>query len=87
MKGYIHIKVNFSKNIRETIDFIIEPLAAASILASHLSRFSEEIILWVSEGFDFIELPDSLATGSSILPQKKTPDIAELVSAISGFFY
>ena len=65
-------------------DFIIEPLAAASILASHLSRFSEEIILWVSEGFDFIELPDSLATGSSIMPQKKNPDIAELVRGKNG---
>ena len=65
-------------------DFIIEPLAASSILASHLSRFSEEIILWVSEGFDFIELPDSLATGSSIMPQKKNPDIAELVRGKNG---
>ena len=65
-------------------DFIIEPLAASSILASHLSRFSEEIILWVSDGFDFIELPDSLATGSSIMPQKKNPDIAELVRGKNG---
>ena len=65
-------------------DFIIEPLAAASILATHLSRFSEEIVFWVSEGFDFIDLPDQLATGSSIMPQKKNPDIAELVRGKNG---
>ena len=65
-------------------DFIIEPLSAISILASHLSRFSEEIILWVSDGFNFIELPESLSTGSSIMPQKKNPDIAELVRGKNG---
>ena len=65
-------------------DFIIEPLSAISILANHLSRFSEEIILWVSDGFNFIELPESLSTGSSIMPQKKNPDIAELVRGKNG---
>ena len=65
-------------------DFIIEPLAASSILATHLSRFSEEIVFWVSEGFDFIDLPDNLATGSSIMPQKRNPDIAELVRGKNG---
>ena len=68
--GFTNLMAN-SIDAVSSRDFIIEPLAASSILASHLSRFSEEIILWVSEGFDFIELPDSLATGSSIMPQKK----------------
>ena len=56
-------------------DFIIEFLSAASICMVHLSRMSEELILWSSSEFGFIELPDSFATGSSIMPQKKNPDV------------
>lgn len=60
-------------------DFCIELAGAISIIMTHLSRFSEEIILWCSWEFKFIELDDAFATGSSIMPQKKNPDIAELV--------
>jgi argininosuccinate lyase len=65
-------------------DFIIEFLSAASICMVHFSRMSEEFILWSSSEFDFIELPDSFATGSSIMPQKKNPDVPELVRGKTG---
>jgi argininosuccinate lyase len=65
-------------------DFIIEFVSAASICMVHLSRMSEEFILWSSSEFGFIELPDSFATGSSIMPQKKNPDIPELVRGKTG---
>jgi argininosuccinate lyase len=65
-------------------DFIIELLAAAAICATHLSRLSEEIILWMNAQFGFIELPDAFCTGSSIMPQKKNPDIPELVRGKTG---
>ncbi|MDT8375358.1 MAG: argininosuccinate lyase [Mariprofundaceae bacterium] len=65
-------------------DFIMELLAAASICAVHLSRFSEELILWMSAQFGFVELPDAFCTGSSIMPQKKNPDMPELVRGKTG---
>lgn len=65
-------------------DFIMELLAAASICSVHLSRFSEELILWMSAQFSFIDLPDAFCTGSSIMPQKKNPDMPELVRGKSG---
>ena len=65
-------------------DFIIEFLSSASICMVHLSRMSEELILWSSSEFGFIELPDSFATGSSIMPQKKNPDVPELVRGKTG---
>jgi len=65
-------------------DFIMELLAAASICSVHLSRFSEELILWMSAQFSFIELPDAFCTGSSIMPQKKNPDMPELVRGKAG---
>ncbi len=65
-------------------DFIMEFLSAASICMVHLSRMSEELILWSSSEFGFIELPDSFATGSSIMPQKKNPDVPELVRGKTG---
>ncbi|MGB5178465.1 MAG: argininosuccinate lyase [Gammaproteobacteria bacterium] len=65
-------------------DFVIEFSAAAAIVMMHLSRFSEELILWSSAQFDFIELPDRFCTGSSIMPQKKNPDVPELVRGKSG---
>jgi len=65
-------------------DFIVELLAAASLCAIHLSRISEELILWMSAQFQFIDLPDSYCTGSSIMPQKKNPDMPELVRGKSG---
>ncbi len=65
-------------------DFAIEFTAAASIIMMHLSRFSEELILWSSAQFDFIDMPDAFCTGSSIMPQKKNPDVPELVRGKSG---
>ncbi len=65
-------------------DFAIEFAAAASLIMMHLSRFSEELILWSSAQFDFIEMPDAFCTGSSIMPQKKNPDVPELVRGKSG---
>ena len=65
-------------------DFCLELMSAFSILMTHLSRFSEEIILWASWEFKFIELDDSYTTGSSIMPQKKNPDMAELVRGKTG---
>ena len=68
-------------------DFCAELIAAISILMMHLSRFSEEIILWSSWEFKFVELDDSYTTGSSIMPQKKNPDMAELVRGKTGRVY
>lgn len=65
-------------------DFAIEFTAAASLIMMHLSRFSEELVLWTSAQFNFIDLPDRFCTGSSIMPQKKNPDVPELVRGKSG---
>ena len=65
-------------------DFAIEFLCAASLIMVHLSRLSEEIILWASQEFNFVNLTDSCATGSSIMPQKKNPDVPELVRGKTG---
>jgi argininosuccinate lyase len=65
-------------------DFAIEFTAAAALLMTHLSRFAEELILWSSAAFDFIDLPDRFCTGSSIMPQKKNPDVPELVRGKVG---
>ncbi|MGH8514012.1 MAG: argininosuccinate lyase, partial [Gammaproteobacteria bacterium] len=65
-------------------DFAIEFSAWAALLMAHLSRFSEELVLWSSPPFGFIELPDRLCTGSSIMPQKKNPDLPELVRGKTG---
>ena len=68
-------------------DYVIELLSALSLVMMHLSRFSEEIILWCSWEFKFIELDDAYSTGSSIMPQKKNPDVAELVRGKTGRVY
>jgi argininosuccinate lyase len=68
-------------------DFIVEFLANASLIMAHLSRLSEELVLWMSTEFDFIELDDAFCTGSSIMPQKKNPDVAELVRGKTGRVY
>ena len=65
-------------------DFVIEFCSCAALILTHLSRFSEELILWASAQFDFIDLPDRFCTGSSIMPQKKNPDVPELVRGKSG---
>ncbi len=68
-------------------DFLVEYEAAASIVMMHLSRLAEELILWSSSEFDFIELDEAYATGSSIMPQKKNPDVAELIRGKTGRVY
>jgi argininosuccinate lyase len=68
-------------------DFIVEFLAGASLIMTHLSRFCEELVLWSSTEFRFIELDDAFCTGSSIMPQKKNPDVAELVRGKTGRVY
>jgi len=68
-------------------DFAIEFLSDASLLIMHLSRLAEELILWSSEEFRFIEFPDAFTTGSSIMPQKKNPDVAELIRGKTGRVY
>lgn len=82
--------LNFNKPTENSLDsvsdrdFAIEFAASASILSMHLSRFSEELVLWATPAFDFIDLPDRFCTGSSIMPQKKNPDVPELVRGKSG---
>ena len=68
-------------------DFAIEFAAVAALVMTHLSRFSEELVLWASAQFDFVNLPDRFCTGSSIMPQKKNPDVPELVRGKSGRVY
>ncbi len=68
-------------------DFAIEFLSISSILSMHLSRLAEELVIWSSEEFKFIEMPDAFTTGSSIMPQKKNPDVAELVRGKTGKIY
>jgi argininosuccinate lyase len=65
-------------------DFVIEFAAAASLIMVHLSRLAEELILWSTEEFGFIDLPDAYCTGSSLMPQKKNPDVPELVRGKTG---
>jgi argininosuccinate lyase len=65
-------------------DFMLEFLFAVSMIMMHLSRFCEEIILWSTPAFHFIELDDAFSTGSSIMPQKKNPDVAELIRGKTG---
>ena len=84
--GFERICLNSLDGVSDR-DFAIEFLSASSIIMMHLSRFSEELILWSSAQFHFIELPDSFCTGSSIMPQKKNPDVPELVRGKTGRVY
>jgi argininosuccinate lyase len=81
--GFEEVSANSVDSVSDR-DFIIEFLSAAAICMMHLSRLSEELIMWSSAEFGFIELPDAFATGSSIMPQKKNPDVAELIRGKSG---
>ena len=81
--GFDEISANSIDAVSDR-DFIIEFLSAAAICMVHFSRLSEELILWSSFEFNFIELPDSFTTGSSIMPQKKNPDVPELVRGKTG---
>ena len=84
--GFAKITENSIDGVSDR-DFVIELASCLSITMMHLSRFSEEIILWCSSEFSFLELDDAFATGSSIMPQKKNPDIAELVRGKTGRVY
>ena len=84
--GFTAVSLNSLDAVSDR-DFCIELLNSLSILMMHLSRFSEEIIIWCSHEFQFIELDDAFSTGSSIMPQKKNPDIAELVRGKTGRIY
>jgi len=84
--GFARITQNSLDGVSDR-DYALELLSALSILMMHLSRFSEEIIFWCSWEFHFVELDDAYSTGSSIMPQKKNPDIAELVRGKTGRVY
>ena len=84
--GFDDITLNSIDGVSDR-DFCLELMSAFAIVMMHLSRFSEEIILWSSWEFKFIELDDSFTTGSSIMPQKKNPDMAELVRGKTGRVY
>ena len=92
-RKYVAKQLGFSKISNNSMDavsdrdFIIEYIAAASIAIMHISRFSEEIIIWNSEEFSMIELPAEYTTGSSMMPQKRNPDFAELSRGKSGRIY
>ena len=81
--GFSQVSANSMDTVSDR-DFILEFLSAAAILATHLSRIAEELVLWSSQEFDFIEIDDAFCTGSSIMPQKKNPDVAELIRGKSG---
>ena len=84
--GFDDIAMNSIDGVSDR-DFCVELMSAIAVLMMHLSRFSEEIILWASWEFKFIELSDAYTTGSSIMPQKKNPDMAELVRGKTGRVY
>ncbi len=84
--GFEQVSLNSMDSVSDR-DFCLELLADLSILMMHLSRFAEELVLWSSWEFRFVELPDAFTTGSSIMPQKKNPDMAELVRGKTGRVY
>ncbi len=92
-RSYTATLLNFptvTTNSLDTVsdrDFVVEILNACSILMMHLSRLSEELILWSSQEFQFVEMSDSFCTGSSMMPQKKNPDVCELVRGKTGRVY
>lgn len=92
-RQYVAEQLGFSSISRNSIDavadrdFILEFLSCAAIIMMHLSRFCEELILWSTDEFKFIEMDDSYSTGSSIMPQKKNPDVAELIRGKTGRVY
>ena len=84
--GFSRISMNSLDGVSDR-DFLLEYLSAASICMMHLSRFCEELILWNTNEFRFVEMDDAFATGSSIMPQKKNPDVAELIRGKTGRVY
>ncbi len=89
-REFVAKKLGFDKPTSNSMDsvsdrdFAVELLFCISLLSVHLSRFAEEIVIWMSKGFEFIKLSDAFTSGSSIMPQKKNPDAAELIRAKSG---
>lgn len=92
-RNYLAAELGFSQICKNTMDavsdrdFAIEFLSCASISMMHLSRFCEELIIWSSKEFGFVEIDDAYSTGSSIMPQKKNPDMAELIRGKTGRVY
>ena len=92
-REFVAKELGFSKVTSNSLDsvsdrdYAIETLSALSMIMMHLSRFSEEIILWCTNEFNFVELDDGYSTGSSIMPQKKNPDVAELIRGKTGRVY
>lgn len=92
-RNFVSNELGFNKPTVNSIDsvsdrdYAIETLSALSLIMMHLSRFSEEVILWCTGEFNFVELDDAYSTGSSIMPQKKNPDVAELVRGKTGRVY
>ena len=92
-RNFVSNELGFNKPTVNSIDsvsdrdYAIEALSALSLIMMHLSRFSEEVILWCTDEFNFVELDDAYSTGSSIMPQKKNPDVAELVRGKTGRVY
>ena len=84
--GFSSVTLNSMDGVSDR-DFVIELASALSICMMHLSRFCEELILWNTNEFSFIEMDDSCSTGSSIMPQKKNPDVAELIRGKTGRVY
>ena len=89
-RHFVAQKLNFSKPTENSMDavsdrdFAIEFMSVSSLIAIHLSRLAEELVIWSSDSFNFIKLPESYTTGSSIMPQKRNPDAAELIRAKPG---
>jgi len=92
-RNWVAQELGFSSITRNSLDavsdrdFVIELLGCCSIIMMHLSRFCEELIIWASHEFQFVEIDDSYSTGSSIMPQKKNPDVAELIRGKTGRVY
>ncbi len=92
-REYVREKLGFAQLTRNSLDavsdrdFVLEFLSFASITMMHLSRFCEELVLWSTDEFKFVEMDDAFATGSSLMPQKKNPDVAELIRGKTGRVY
>ena len=92
-RDFVAKELDFSKITLNSLDsvsdrdYVIEVLSTLSIIMMHLSRFAEEVIIWCTNEFNFVELSDEYSTGSSIMPQKKNPDVAELVRGKTGRVY
>jgi argininosuccinate lyase len=82
----IEITVNSLDAVSDR-DFVVEIISALAVLAMHLSRLSEDLIIWSTQEFDFIEIDESFCTGSSLMPQKKNPDVLELIRGYTGRIY